>query len=238
MAKYKERGSISSAEALGMTERPTGCYVGLVLAAGPNWLLHSFSDHTGSPLVPGVLMCFNQGMVWGRSECRSVRNICREPKQLNDLLVKTQSSRSAWELPSMYIHKRSHKLLGDVQVLHTTSDRAVLVILYREGKNILPLLWCISMFQEEWHVKLSGALCWSLFHSFSALSSTFTRRACVHHRVKPREFFKSILNYMCRGMRQMIISYECIFCKHLLSYTLYLKLDALFKSRVSFWYIV
>lgn len=160
MAKYKECGSISSVEALGMTERPTGCHVGLVLAAGPNWLLHSFSDHTGSPLVPGVLMCFNQGMVWGRSECRSVRYICREPKQLNDLLVKTQSdSRSARELPSVYIHRRSHKLLGDVQVLHTTSDCAVLVILYREGKNILPLLWCISMFQAEWHVKLSGALC-------------------------------------------------------------------------------
>lgn len=43
---------------------------------------------------------------------------------------------------------------------------------------------------------------------------------------------------MCRGMKQMIISYEHIFCKHLLSYTLYLKLDALIKSRVSFWYIV
>lgn len=66
-------------------------------------------------------------------------------------------------------------------------------------------------------LKGSGALRGSLFHSFPALSPTFTHRACAHHRVKPPEFFKSILNYLCRGMRQMISSYESIFCKHLLS---------------------
>lgn len=45
----------------------------------------------GSPLVPGVLMRFNQGRVWGWRECRSGQYICREEIQLNDLVVTTRS---------------------------------------------------------------------------------------------------------------------------------------------------
>lgn len=197
-----------------MTEGGTGWHWGLVLAAGLNWLLHSFLDGAGSPLVPGVLVCFNQGRGWTRSECRSVRYICSEPKQLNDLLVKTQlDSRCARELFSTYIHWRSHEPPGDVHVIHT----AILVLVNREGKNTLPLLWRTPKIQAECYVKLIRPLCWSHFHSLTDLSSTFTRRACAHHHVKPCEFFKSVLNYMGRGMRQMIISYESIFffCKHL-----------------------
>lgn len=165
----------------------------------------------GSPLVPGVLMCINQGRVWGWSECRSVRYICREPKQLNDLLVKTQwHNPSARELASMYIHRRRQKPLGDVHILPSSSDSAICVILYQEGKNTLPLLWFFIYVSGGVASKTQRS---SVLITFSLISSSFfyfQRCAFAHHHVN--------VNFSrCVGeWGTWLSAMESIFGKHLL----------------------
>ena len=60
----------------------------LLLALGPNGLLHPFSDGAGPWSVDVFDMLGER--VSGERECRPVGYIHRDPIQLNDLLVKTQ----------------------------------------------------------------------------------------------------------------------------------------------------